>query len=275
MPTVTLRASQLDIHYREAGSGPAMLLLHAFPLDSEMFGNQVRDLSDQHRVIAPDFPGFGGSAVSAGFTIDGAADLLAEFLDHLGINERVIVGGVSMGGYVALAFARRQPQRLRALVLIDTKAEADDETGRAGRDKSIELVLKEGPSALVNQLLPKLLGPSTTANKPEVVEQVRQVATKQKPEAVVAALKALRDRPDAKPGLNHVSVPTLVVVGEHDSITPPTNAMALGDAIPNSRLSVITGAGHLSSMENPAMFTAVVREFLSGLPEEKGSSRTV
>jgi pimeloyl-ACP methyl ester carboxylesterase len=275
MSSVTLQASELEIHYRDAGSGPAVLLLHAFPLDSGMWASQIGDLSDHYRVLAPDFPGFGTSTASTGFTVDGAADLLGEFLDHLGVNERVVVAGVSMGGYVALAFARRQPQRLRALILADTKAEPDDETGRAGRDKMIELVRKEGPTALAEQMLPKLLGPATAANKADVSEQVRQSIHAQRADGIVAGLKALRDRPDARPGLSHVSVPTLVVVGEQDSVTPPANAKAISDAIPNSRLAVITGAGHLSNVENPAMFTAVVREFLNSLPEDQRSTRTV
>jgi pimeloyl-ACP methyl ester carboxylesterase len=275
MPRITLQATQIEIAYLDAGAGPVVLLLHAFPLDSSMWREQVSDLDDHHRIIAPDFPGFGSSGVSGGLSIEGAADLMGEFLDHLGINERVVVAGLSMGGYVALAFARLLPQRLRALILADTKAEPDDDAAKAGREKMIQLATNEGSGAVIDQLLPKLLGPSSTSNRPDVVRTVRKLATRQKPEGVVAALKALRDRPDASEGLPHVSVPTLVLVGDQDAITPLANAKTLADKIPNAKLATVAGAGHLSNLENPAMFTAVVREFLAGLPAEQGPSRTV
>lgn len=275
MPRITLQATQIEIAYTDAGAGPVVLLLHAFPLDSSMWREQVSDLDDHHRIIAPDFPGFGGSGISGGLSIDGAADLLGEFLDHLGINERVVVAGLSMGGYVALAFSRRLPQRLRALILADTKAEPDDDAAKAGREKMIQLATNEGSGAVIDQLLPKLLGPTTTSNRPDVVRTVRELAARQKPEGVVAALKALRDRPDASEGLAHVSVPTLVLVGDQDAITPLANAKTLADKIPNAKLATVAGAGHLSNLENSPMFTAVVRDFLAGLPAEQGPSRTV
>src|SRR5215210_7899298 len=127
MKTMTLRASQTAIAYEDIGAGPVVVLLHAFPLDSGMWRPQLGELAKGYRVIAPDLPGFGRSAVSAGLTMDSVADVVAELLDHLGVNERVAVAGVSMGGYAALAFARLYPQRLRALVLADTKADPDDD----------------------------------------------------------------------------------------------------------------------------------------------------
>ena len=135
MNTMTLRASQTPAAYLDQGTGPGLALLHAFPLDSSMWRHQVDALSDRFRVIAPDIPGFGQSAVSAGLTLDSVADFVAELLDHLGMNERVVVGGLSMGGYSTLAFARLYPQRVRALILADTKADPDDEDGRANRDR--------------------------------------------------------------------------------------------------------------------------------------------
>jgi pimeloyl-ACP methyl ester carboxylesterase len=240
-----------------------------------MWRSQVADLASHHRVIAPDFPGFGGSAVSAGLTVDSAADILAELLDHLGVNERVIVGGLSMGGYVALAFARLYPQRLGSLILADTKADPDDDAGRAARDKLIQLVTDKGAQALVDQLVPKLLSPVTAAQKPNVVKTVREIATRQPIEGLVAALKALRDRPDANPGLLHIAVPTLVLVGEQDGITPPDKAKVLADSIPNARLVSIPDAGHLANLENESAFNAAVREFLGSTPAEQGRAGTV
>jgi pimeloyl-ACP methyl ester carboxylesterase len=275
MNSMILRASQTTIAYEDRGAGPVVVLLHAFPLDAGMWRPQIDDLAPGYRAIAPDFPGFGGSAVSAGLTVDSAADVVAELLDHLGVNERVVVGGVSMGGYVALAFARLYPQRLGALILADTKADPDDETARAGRDRLIQLAGEKGVSAVVDQLLPKLLGPTTVAQKPEVIEQVRTIAARQSVEGVVAALKALRERPDAGPGLAHVAVPALVIVGEEDAITPLEKAKQLAETVPNARLVTIPGAGHLSNLENESAFNAAVHEFLKSLPAEQGPARTV
>jgi pimeloyl-ACP methyl ester carboxylesterase len=275
MNTMTLRASQTLIAFEDRGAGTVLVLLHAFPLDSSMWRSQVADLASHHRVIAPDFPGFGGSAVSAGLTVDSAADILAELLDHLGVNERVIVGGLSMGGYVALAFARLYPQRLGSLILADTKADPDDDAGRTARDKSIQLVADKGLHALVDQLVPKLLSPATAAQKPNVVKTFREIATRQPVEGIVAALKALRDRPDANPGLPHIAVPTLVLVGEQDGITPPDKAKVLADSIPNARLVSIPDAGHLANLENESAFNAAVREFLGSTPAEQGRAGTV
>ena len=275
MNTMTLRASQTPIAYSDLGTGPGLVLLHAFPLDASMWRDQIGVLAEKFRVIAPDLPGFGGSAVSAGLSIDSIADVVAELLDHLGVNERVIVVGLSMGGYAALAFARLYPQRVRALVLADTKADPDDADGRAARDKMIQLVTDQGPAAVIEQMLPKMLAPATAERHPEVVRYVRETAAGQKAEGIVAALKALRDRPDARPGLGHVSFPTLVIVGEADAITPSEKAQDLAGQIPNARLVTIPDAGHLSNLENPVAFAAAVREFLDGLPADGGVSRTV
>jgi len=275
MNSMILRASQTTIAYEDRGGGPVVVLLHAFPLDSGMWRSQIDQLATDYRVIAPDFPGFGGSAASAGLTIDSAADVVAELLDHLGINERIIVGGVSMGGYVALAFVRLYPQRLGALILADTKADPDDEAGRAGRDRLIQLAGEKGVKAVVEQLLPKLLGTTTVAQRPQVVTSVRAIAEKQSVEAIVAALKALRERPDAGPGLAHIAVPALVMVGAEDAITPQVKAKHLVEAIPNARLVTVPGAGHLSNLENESAFNAAVREFLFSLPADRGLAGTV
>lgn len=275
MHTMTLRASQTAIAYRDQGTGPGVVLLHAFPLDSSMWEDQIAALADRFRVVAPDLPGFGSSAVSAGLTMDSIADVVAELLDHLGMNERVVVGGVSMGGYAALGFARLYPQRVRALILADTKADPDDEPARANRDRKIRLAADHGPAAIVDEMMPKLLAPETVATRPDVVRLVRDIGTRQPLDGLLAGLRALRDRPDARPGLGHISFPTLVVVGEHDAATPPDKARELAAVIPNARLVTIPAAGHLSNLENPAAFTSAVRDFIAALPTEVTSARTV
>jgi pimeloyl-ACP methyl ester carboxylesterase len=275
MNTMTLRASQTSIAHEDAGAGPALLFLHAFPHDSSMWAAQFAAMRDRCRVIALDYPGFGGSVLSAGLTIDAIADMAAELLDHLGVNDRVVVCGLSMGGYAALAFARLYPQRLRALILADTKAEPDDDAGRAGRDQLIELATHEGVGPVLDSLLPKLLGATTKSSNSDLVRAVRAIAERQTVDGIVAALKALRDRPDARPGLMHISVPTLVIVGEEDAITPVEQANSLAASIPDARLVPVPRAGHLANLENPDVFNAAAIEFLETLPPDAGPSRTV
>ncbi|MBX9583939.1 MAG: alpha/beta hydrolase [Gemmataceae bacterium] len=241
---------------------PTLVLIHGFPLDRDMWRPQVAALSGAARVVAVDLPGFGGSEPKP-FTMDSAADHVAARLDAEGAPGRVVVGGLSMGGYVAMAFARRHPGRLAGLILADTRAAPDDDAGKKGRDEMIALARETGTAGVVEKMLPMLLAEATRAGRPEVVEEVRRIARRQPPEAVVAALEALRDRPDAAPGLGGVSVPTLVLVGEHDPLTPLTMAEAIGARVYGSEVVTIPGAGHLSNLENPDAFNAAVLAFLA------------
>ena len=249
----------------DKGSGPVVVFLHAFPLDRRMWLGQIESLADMYRVIAPDLPGFGDSPLLAQPSIDAFADQVAEHLDEKNITQPVTLVGLSMGGYVALAFARRQPHRLAGLVLADTKALPDDSAARAQRDQMIALVSRAGVTALVDTMLPKLLGASTQRTQPEVVAATRQLASSQRSEGVLAALQALRDRPDATPHLQQIAVPTLVLVGEEDTITPPSVAQSLAQAIPGARLVVIPQAGHLANAENPTAFNDGLLTFLTGV----------
>ncbi|MBX9625134.1 MAG: alpha/beta hydrolase [Gemmataceae bacterium] len=243
--------------------GPiTLVLVHGFPLDKDMWRPQVAALSAAARVVAVDLPGFGGSE-PAPFTVDSAADAVAARLDADGITDRVVVGGLSLGGYVAMAFARRHPDRLAALILADTRAEPDDEAGKKGRGEMIALAKDKGTAGVVEKMMPKLLGEATREGRPEVAEEVKRIAARQPTEAVVHALEALRDRPDAGPGLGNVAVPTLVLVGEHDTLTPLTMAEAIGARVYGSEVVTVPGAGHLSNLENPEAFNAAVLAFLA------------
>jgi pimeloyl-ACP methyl ester carboxylesterase len=260
MKTALLDRRKLKIAYEDVGTGETLLLLHAFPLDREMWQPQLDGLADSYRLIAPDYPGFGdSSAAEEGFTIEMLAEVMADFLDVIGVTGTVVVVGLSMGGYVALAMARQQRQRLRGLILADTKAESDDETGKAGRDAMCSVAREKGAAGVIDQLLPKLLG--TTAQL-DVVERVRVIASRQDPVAIVGALMALRDRPDATSGLEQITVPALVLVGEDDAITPPAVAQSLSERIMGSNRVVIAGAGHLSNLEAPEAFNAEIRKFV-------------
>jgi len=259
MITVTLRNKQ-SLSYDEAGQGPILLLLHGFPLDREMWRPQIVGLASQARVIALDLPGFGGSSLEeTRFTIESAADSVAEFLLATNISERVTVGGLSMGGYVAMAFARRHPDRLRGLILADTRAEPDDEIAKANRAKSITLAQEKGAAGVIEAMIPKLLAPENIAS---CAEDLRRIASRQSTASVLNAIAALRDRPDAKPGLKSIAVPTLVIVGDQDAVTPPSFAEAIAHETPGSKLVVIPGAGHMSNLENPAAFNEAVSQFL-------------
>ncbi len=264
MNAVRLPARSATIGYDDVCHWTPLVLLHAFPLDRGLWAPQVAALAADARVLAPDLPGFGrSSAGSDPLTIDGMADTVAEFLDAVGVTDPVVVGGLSMGGYVAMAFARRHPHRLAGLVLADTKADPDDAAAKAKRDETIALAREKGAAAVLEGMLPKLLSDETRAKRPEVVRCVRELGSRQSAAGVAAALAALRDRPDANPGLAAVRVPTLVIVGEHDAVTPPTAAAKIAAAVRGGRLVTIPGAGHLSSLENPDAFNAAVRSFLT------------
>jgi len=247
--------------FESRGQGHIIVLLHAFPLDRTMWAPQLDGLFDIARVIVPDCFGFGETLRPPGdWTIDQLADAVADTLE--GIDEKVILGGLSMGGYVALAFARRHPGLLKGLILADTRAEPDGAEAKAGRAAMIELAERSGSAAVIEKMLPNMLSPNTLTEKPDAVATVRRIASRQDPKSIVAALVALRDRPDARPGLATIAVPTLVLVGEDDKITPPDAAKTLAAGIADSKLATIPNAGHLSHLENPAAFNAAIREFV-------------
>ena len=264
--TIYLSHGVISYEDTPANAGkPVLVWLHAFPQDRTMWEPQRQHFAASHRVIVPDLPGFGDSAFNEGWTIDSAADVVAELLVALQITEQVVVGGLSMGGYAALAFARRYAEKLKGLILADTKADGDDETAKAGREKTIALALEKGSAGVIEAMLPRLLGATTQEKSPETIAQVRSIAGKQSAHGVIAGLKALRDRPDATPGLKQIAVPTLVIVGAEDLVTPIAKAEVLANEIPGAKLAILQGVGHLSNLEDSMSFNAVVETFLAGV----------
>jgi pimeloyl-ACP methyl ester carboxylesterase len=241
-----------------------LLLVHAFPLSSAMW-DDVRAGLDQP-LLTPDLPGFGGRpALESGPDLDAYADDLAEQLDAQGIS-RIVLGGLSLGGYVAMAFMRRHADRVNGLILADTKAGTDPEAGRANRERIAATVLADrAPDVLLSDVFPALLGKTTTAQQPDVVARVRSLVEASDPEGVAWAQRAMAARPDSLPSLHDVEVPALVIVGDEDVLSPVAEAQTMLDALPDARLVVVPGAGHLTAMESPDLFTAAVQEFLAEL----------
>jgi 3-oxoadipate enol-lactonase len=258
-----VRVAGGQVEARVEGQGPALLLLHAFPLSLAMWDPQVEALKDRHTVLRFDARGFGGSTPAEGLlSMEGIADDAAAVLDSAGVGQATLCG-LSMGGYAAMAFARRHPSRLRALVLADTRAGADSPEARANRATQAEKVRREGTAGVVEAMLPKLLGRTTLAERPAVVERVRGLMAAAPPRAVVDALAGLAARADSAPYLRDVRVPTLVLCGEEDELTPPSEAEAIAKSIPGAKLTLLPAAGHLASLETADAFTAALRAFLA------------
>ena len=259
------RASGGMVSYRELGDGPGepLVLLHAFPLNGRMFEPQIEAFSKGRRVVAPDYPGFGRSPrTPAQPDIRYYAEGVLGLLDRLGL-ERVVLGGVSMGGYVALGCMRLFPERVSGLILADTRPDADSEETRENRKNMARRVADEGVEVLIELQMRRLLASDTLENDEEVVEEVRGMILESSPGGVVAALGALRERPDSTPLLEEIEVPTLVIGGEEDGISSPEVMGAMAEKIPDSRHVTLPRAGHLSNLEAPGGFNAALKEFLA------------
>ena len=249
----------------ERGSTDVIVWLHAFPLSAPMWAPQLAATRPGWRAVAPDLAGFGGSADHAGTpSIDDFARDVAALLDHLAIPSAVI-GGLSMGGYAALAFHRIATARVRALVLADTRSAADTAEGRTARETMRGVVASRGPRGVADEMLPRLLGATTQRTHPGVAVAVRAMIQTNAAEGIDRAIQRLRDRPDATAQLAQIAVPTLVVVGEEDAITPVDDARALARGIAHASLTILPGAGHLSNLETPDAFNQVVNSWLGNL----------
>ena len=263
---VTLDGRMLS--YLEAGVGEPLLLIHAFPLSAEMWEPQLRDVPPGWRVIAPDLGGFGESgpvgADRQGLppSMDDYADEIAALLQHLQV-DRAVVGGLSMGGYVAFALLRRAPHRVRGLVLADTRPGPDSETGLAGRRSMQALVDREGAAGVAREMLPSLLGEETHREHQAIVSSVGAMIESAAPAGITRALQCLMTRPDATPQLAAFDRPALILVGGQDRLTPVTEAERLHQLIEGSALVVVPSAGHLANLERPVEFNQAVWRFLA------------
>ena len=255
----------ITIAYNDCGSGLPLVFLHAFPLNRTMWRPQEEALADKFRIVTIDLRGHGESdAPLWHYTLDQAADDVCALLDHLAIRKAVLAG-LSMGGYIALAFYRRYADRVKGLVLADTRAQADTPEGRNGRFHMAQTVYRKGPSAVADMMIPKLLSPTTLRTKPELVQFVRAMIEGNEMSGIVGDLMAMAERADSTPLLSRIACPTRIIVGELDLATPPADAQLMVDRIPRARMAVIPGAAHLSNLEQPEAFNKIVQSFVSGL----------
>ncbi len=254
----------VEIGYDDVGTGMPVAFIHGFPHNRTLWAAQVNALVDRARCIAPDLRGFGESSTHGPFSIDQFADDVALLLKSLGI-DRAVIAGLSMGGYVALAFWRRHRSMVRALVLADTRAGADSEDGRTKRRALIALARERGSGAVADSQITGMIGKSTRAKRPALIDDVHRMLASAPVEGIVGALEAMMARVDSTGTLPTIDVPTLVVVGAEDVLTPVSASEILSAAIRGSRLEVIEHAGHVSNMERPAAFNHVLTEFLAAL----------
>ena len=258
MKTLVLDQRFMRLRYDDVGTGLPVLLLHAFPFDRTMWQLQLEPLANAgYRVLAPDLPEFGDTTPGTEVLRRTRADVIAEFSKR---DIEKVVGDYPWG----LLWFRAPPPSGSGL-LADTKAAPDDSEAKAKRDQLIADVKKGGPVAAAEALLPKLFSETTRAKNPAAIEGARAIVLRQRSAGIIAGLYALRDRPDATPGLASVAVPTLVVVGEHDAVTPPLASARIAGSVPGSELVHIPDAGHLSNIENPEAFNAALIAFLKKL----------
>lgn len=261
----TTRIDDIQLAYTDVGAGPAVVLIHGYPFNRSLWTEQAEALHARYRVVIPDLRGFGESDSAGNLaTMGRMADDVAALMDQLEI-EQAVIGGLSMGGYVALAFARQYPARVRALVLADTRAQADTEEGKQTRAQQAEKALSEGMAGIADAMLPKLLTPDTVSKRPELVKRVRDMMLKTKPEGAAAALMGMAQRDDQSEFISSIEVPTLIAVGREDAITPVADSEAMHAKIAESRLVVIENAGHVSNLEQTEQFNDALHKFLSSI----------
>lgn len=271
-PTHQVAVGDTRLAVHTAGSGIPLLLLHAFPLDHAMWGRQ-EPLAAHLRLIVPDQRGFGASQAGGPRSIEQLADDAVALLDALHVAGRVVVAGISMGGYVAQHVAARHPDRVAALILVATKLEADTPEARTGRADLAARVGRLGLGILADAMIPRLLADSPAArqaaDRDAIEALLRQSILAQPLATVQAALAALGARPDMTGPLGGLRLPTLLVAGAEDAITPPACLAAAEAIIPEAKLLVVPAAGHMVPLERPETFNAAVLEFLQGLAADR------
>ncbi len=251
----------IEIAYRDEGDGLPVVLLHGFPFSSRMWNRQVATLAPSHRVITPDFRGFGDSG-GAPSSLEQLADDLDALVEHLELPPFVL-GGFSMGGYVAFRYLAKHADRVCAVILLDTRAEPDAPEAKQRRYAAIDRIKSEGPDGFLNDFAKLVLSPKTLETRPEIATQVRQLMESERAATLTGGLQAIAERPDSTPLASKITQPTLIVVGNDDKATPVDAARKMHEAIGGSTLVIIPDAGHMTNIEQPEQFNMALREFLA------------
>lgn len=262
-----LKINGFEMAFTSQGEGKPLLFVHGFPLNRQLWRPQVEALSRVAHVIAPDLRGHGESqAVPGEHSLELFAEDLNALLDALHVKERVVLCGLSMGGYIAFEFYRRYTTRVDALVLTATRATADTKEGRAAREQMAALVRQEGIASIVEGMTTRLLSPNTIQTHKSLVDSVRQMMNEVSIEGVLGDLWAMKNRPDSTPTLRTITVPTLILHGEEDQIVPQEEARRMAQLIPQAQFIRIPQAGHLPNLEQPEAFNRALQDFIQSLP---------
>ncbi|GJL52904.1 MAG: alpha/beta hydrolase [Nitrospirales bacterium] len=254
--------NRIHLAYTDSGKGQPLVFLHAFPLSQLMWEPQVETLSKQYRVITIDLRGHGESDTFLwNFTLEDYAKDVYELLRHLNVQQATFIG-LSMGGYVLFAYYRLFPNMVKTLVLADTRAQADNEEGKAGRLAMAQTAYKEGSATIADMMIPKLLSAKTVEHREDLVKQVRSMILNNHSPGIVVDLMAMAARPDSTSLLSKITCPTLIIVGENDVATPPSESHYMAERISQATLVAIPDAGHLSNLEQPDAFNQALESFL-------------
>jgi 3-oxoadipate enol-lactonase len=259
-----IQLKKIRLAYDDLGQGQPLLFIHGYPLSRRMWQPQISGLASDFRVLALDLRGHGESQTVTGpYLMSLLADDCADFLEGLAIQQPVVVCGLSMGGYVAFEFYRQHPKQVAGLVLAATRPGPDTPEGRSNRDKSGALASQQGVSAIAEAMLPKLMSPATYQRQPDLVNQVKTILESISLEGVIGDLQGMKERPDSTLTLAEIKVPTLVLHGADDQLVPLREAEIMREAISNSRLEVISEAGHLLNLEQPEWFNRLIKDFIN------------
>lgn len=259
------KVNDITLAYDDEGSGLPLVFLHAFPLNRTMWEAQAAALSSQFRIVTIDLRGHGESdAPLWHYSLEQVADDVRGLLDYLSIPQAVFVG-LSMGGYGLFAFYRKYAERVKGLVLADTRAQADTTQGKAGRFQMAQVAYTQGPSAIADIMIPKLLSPATIQSRPEIVQKVRTMIEGNQISGIAGGLMAMAERPDSVPLLKQIACPTQIIVGGLDQATPPSDATLMAEQVPGARLALVPHAGHLANIEQPNTFNQIVEAFVLSL----------
>jgi 3-oxoadipate enol-lactonase len=262
----------LSVAYEDVGDGIPIVCIHGYPLNRQIWQSQWGGLANSYRVIAPDLRSHGDSFIRGNSSLsepihsmDLLAGDLARMFNAMNILQPVVINGLSMGGYVAFAFLRNYPERVRGVILTATRARPDTDVEKENRLKARQLAQTQGLVPIVDGMIQRLVSPITISEKPGLVERIRGIMRSSPVEGVIGDLKGMMDRPDSRPMLSGIRVPVLIVVGRDDQIIPIEEAQAMNDQISDSRLEIISDAGHLPNMEQPEMYNRIARNFIQSL----------